>query len=221
MKSPIKQFSGLKVRISQKFGANPSYYAKYKDDSGNPLKGHNGLDLVIGYDSQKMYGADLFSPCKGKVIQVVWTNPMSSKGNGIYIESEHYFGSDGQERYDLWVMWHMMHVDVAIGQELSEGQYIGDMGNSGEVFPVPTANNVYAGTHLHIAKYPYIKTNLGWHKDVPNNGYGGATDPELSLGDLNPAGWVRKNNNFEWISEVLEPIKHFIKYIQDLIKGRK
>ena len=111
MKSPIKRHSGLRVRTSQIFGANPQLYSKFKDSLGNPLAGHNGVDLVLGqFDTQKMYGSNIFSISDGEVIKTIWDNPMSSKRNGIYIKYD-----ISPEKYLLIIYW--MHRESRKSQE--------------------------------------------------------------------------------------------------------
>ena len=51
------------------------------------------------------------------------------------------------------VYMHLKTIAVQTGQNVSAGQVIGTMGNTGNVIPVPTANAPYLGTHLHFAVY--------------------------------------------------------------------
>lgn len=51
------------------------------------------------------------------------------------------------------VYMHLKTIAVRTGQNVSAGQVIGTMGNTGNVIPVPTANAPYLGTHLHFAVY--------------------------------------------------------------------
>ena len=51
------------------------------------------------------------------------------------------------------VYMHLKTIAVSTGQNVSAGQVIGTMGNTGNVIPVPTANAPYLGTHLHFAVY--------------------------------------------------------------------
>ena len=44
----------------------------------------------------------------------------------------------------------MASVNVSVGQVVSRGQKIGTMGNTGEVYPIPSAYSPYSGTHLHF-----------------------------------------------------------------------
>lgn len=46
---------------------------------------------------------------------------------------------------------HLASILVKPGQVVARGQKIGTMGNSGEVYPVPTSYSPYSGTHLHFA----------------------------------------------------------------------
>jgi len=217
---PIKRHSGLRVRISQPFGANPTIYSQFKDEFGNSLMGHNGVDLALGaFDFQKMYGTNLYSCCDGNVAGIVFDNPMSTKGNGVYINSNIYVGSDGKQRFIQIVYWHLMEVDVGI-QTVKFGEKIGDMGNSGWVLPLPTPSNPYNGTHLHLGFYPYILENSIWKKEFPANGYDGAIDPLPFLGVLNPIGW-EYNETLEDILDKLSPIKWAIQKIQEAINNLK
>jgi murein DD-endopeptidase MepM/ murein hydrolase activator NlpD len=209
MQSPIKHSKNCRVMVSQYFGANPAYYAKYN------IKGHNGVDLILGYDAQKMYGTDINSVCDGYVSKVIWDEPMSSKGNGVYINEPAYLGQDGLTRYNMWVYWHLMDIDVLAG-EVKEGEIIGDMGNSGEVFPKPDIDKPYAGTHLHIALYPCILKDGTWQKEFANNGYDGAIDPLPVIGDLNPEGWTQ--NNGLNLAELLQPIIWAVNKLKSIIK---
>ena len=51
---------------------------------------------------------------------------------------------------------HMDKVNVRVCQVVSRGQKIGTMGNTGEVYPVPSSYSPYSGTHLHfVTQYGY------------------------------------------------------------------
>ena len=49
------------------------------------------------------------------------------------------------------VYMHLASISVKSGQVVARGQKIGTMGNSGEVYPIPSRHNPYSGTHLHFA----------------------------------------------------------------------
>ena len=48
---------------------------------------------------------------------------------------------------------HLSTILVKVGQVVSRGQKIATMGNSGEVYPVPSSSSPYSGTHLHFAAW--------------------------------------------------------------------
>ena len=68
---------------------------------------------------------------------------------GNYVTIDHNIGG-----YTTIYM-HMDKVNVKVGQVVSRGQKIGTMGNTGEVYPVPTSSRPYSGTHLHFAVHRY------------------------------------------------------------------
>ena len=74
------------------------------------------------------------------------------QGNVIYIN--HNIGN----YYTVYM--HLSSILVKEGQVVSRGQLIGKMGNTGEVYPVPSSYSPYSGTHLHFA---------AWH-GFPNRG---------------------------------------------------
>ncbi len=79
------------------------------------------------------------------------SNPWFS-GFGNYIIIDHPNGTK-----TLYA--HMSAVYVAEGARLEQGQPIGEVGNTGKVFPAPTSRNPNAGSHLHFeligAKNPF------------------------------------------------------------------
>ena len=64
---------------------------------------------------------------------------------GHYVIINHNIGN----YYTIYM--HMSDVNVKVGQVVSRGQKIGTMGNTGEVYPVPSSYSPYSGTHLHFA----------------------------------------------------------------------
>ena len=49
------------------------------------------------------------------------------------------------------VYMHLSTINVKVGQTVARGQKIGTMGNTGEVYPMPSRSSPYSGTHLHFA----------------------------------------------------------------------
>ena len=73
------------------------------------------------------YGAPIYSTADGVVTFAGWSN-----GYGRLIKVQHAFGIE--TRYG-----HLSQIRVEVGQKVSRGDRIGDMGNSGRS----------TGTHLH------------------------------------------------------------------------
>ncbi len=82
---------------------------------------HNGTDFAASY------GTPIFSTADGVVIHADWQS-----GYGRLVKIQHQFGIE--TRYA-----HMSKIRVKVGQRVSRGERIGDMGNSGRS----------TGTHLH------------------------------------------------------------------------
>ena len=94
----------------------------YRDDpkgAGNRM--HEGTDLAGAY------GTAIYATADGVVTEAGWSN-----GYGRMVEIKHAFGIS--TRYG-----HLSQVRVEVGQKVSRGDRIGDMGNSGRS----------TGTHLH------------------------------------------------------------------------
>lgn len=82
---------------------------------------HNGTDFAAGH------GTPIYSTADGVVIHAGWLS-----GYGRLVKIQHEFGIE--TRYA-----HMSKIRVKVGQRVSRGDRIGDMGNSGRS----------TGTHLH------------------------------------------------------------------------
>ena len=94
----------------------------YRNDpkgAGNRL--HEGTDLAAAY------GTAIYATADGVVTEAGWSN-----GYGRLVKIKHAFGIE--TRYG-----HLSQVRVEVGQKVSRGDRIGDMGNSGRS----------TGTHLH------------------------------------------------------------------------
>jgi murein DD-endopeptidase MepM/ murein hydrolase activator NlpD len=82
---------------------------------------HEGLDLAGGY------GSPIYTTADGVVTHAGWKS-----GYGNLVEVRHAFGLTTRYR-------HMSAIKVTVGQKISRGDRIGDMGNTGRS----------TGTHLH------------------------------------------------------------------------
>lgn len=158
--------------INQKFAENPlnpdgtSYYSRFKDARGNPLKGHMGIDF------QASHGQPVHAPCSGKA----WYVEDSHGGDGICIKTEPFDYQNRQANFRV-ILYHLCSKDdpkfhpliptdgSMVDVEL--GQLIGYADNSGAPYES-------SGDHLHFGLAP---TNENGYYLEPENGYGGCIDP--------------------------------------------
>ena len=94
------------------------------------------------------YGSAVYAANNGTVIAATGGCTAGYLGcngrRGNYIIINHNIGY-----YTTYM--HLASILVKPGQVVARGQKIGTMGNSGEVYPVPTSYSPYSGTHLHFA----------------------------------------------------------------------
>ncbi|MFZ2237428.1 MAG: M23 family metallopeptidase, partial [Dokdonella sp.] len=102
------------VRYTSGFGGRD-------DPFGRGVRRHEGQDMAGDY------GAPIYATADGVVTYAGWEN-----GYGRLIKIQHEFGIE--TRYG-----HLSQIRVNVGQRVSRGDKIGDMGNSGRS----------TGTHLH------------------------------------------------------------------------
>ena len=103
---------------------------------------HQGIDIYVGY------GAPIYAANNG-VVQAIGTGCtpgyLGCNGRqGNYILINHNAGG----YYTVYM--HLKDIYVSQGQTVARGQKIAAMGNTGEVYPVPSSYNPYGGTHLHF-----------------------------------------------------------------------
>ena len=95
------------------------------------------------------YGSSVYAANNGTVIAATGGCVVGNLGcngrRGNYIIINHNI-----QGYHTTYM-HLASIFVKPGQVVARGQKIGTMGNTGEVYPVPTSYNPYSGTHLHFA----------------------------------------------------------------------
>jgi murein DD-endopeptidase MepM/ murein hydrolase activator NlpD len=91
------------------------------DPKGAGTRMHEGTDFAAGY------GTPIYATADGVVTYADWEN-----GYGRLIKIQHSYGIE--TRYG-----HLSQIRVDVGQKVSRGDRIGDMGNSGRS----------TGTHLH------------------------------------------------------------------------
>lgn len=106
---------------------------------------HQAIDLAGGYNT------NIYAANSGKVISVkggcIVGNLSCNGRGGNYIIIKH----NTNNYYTMYM--HLNNINVSVGDTVTSGQVIGTMGNTGNVIPVPTSRNPYAGTHLHFCLY--------------------------------------------------------------------
>ena len=106
---------------------------------------HAAIDIYYGY------GSNVYAANNGTVVMTKGgctpgnLSCNGRQGNVIYID--HNIGG----YYSVYM--HLASILVKEGQVVSRGQKIGIMGNTGEVYPVPSSYSPYSGTHLHFATW--------------------------------------------------------------------
>ena len=104
---------------------------------------HAAIDISCGYAS------DIYAANNGVVVEAnggCTPGYLGCNGRrGNYIVVNHNAGG----YYTTYM--HLSHILVSVGQTVERGQRIAKMGNTGEVYPVPSSYSPYAGTHLHFA----------------------------------------------------------------------
>ena len=109
---------GMPVKSSVRW---TSGYGGRNDPLGRGYRQHEGQDLAGDY------GTPIYATADGVVIHAGWEN-----GYGRLIKIQHAFGIETR-------FGHLSQIRVEVGQRVSRGDRIGDMGNSGRS----------TGTHLH------------------------------------------------------------------------
>lgn len=109
---------GMPVKSAVRF---TSGFGGRNDPLGRGYRQHEGQDLAGDY------GTAIYATADGVVVHAGWEN-----GYGRLIKIQHAFGIE--TRYA-----HLSQIRVEVGQRVSRGDKIGDMGNSGRS----------TGTHLH------------------------------------------------------------------------
>lgn len=103
---------------------------------------HDAIDIYVGY------GSNIYAANNGVVYKVgtgCYAGDLTCNGRqGNYVLINHNAGG----YYTIYM--HMKDIYVSEGQTVARGQKIGTMGNTGNVYPVPSSSNPYGGTHLHF-----------------------------------------------------------------------
>lgn len=117
------------------------YRGSLNTSTGKSNPFHSGIDFA-----GKSFGSPVGAAVGGKVTTAVtghtW-NDGTGKANYVDVYNE---ASGLTYRY-----YHLSGAAVEKGQQVSAGQIIGYVGNTGSVYPAPTSQNPTAGTHLHFS----------------------------------------------------------------------
>lgn len=103
---------------------------------------HDALDIYVGH------GSPIYAANNGVVYKIGtgctpgYTSCNGRQGN--YILINHNAGG----YYTIYM--HLKDIYVSEGQTVARGQKIASMGNTGNVYPIPSSSNPYGGTHLHF-----------------------------------------------------------------------
>jgi len=111
-------------RVTQRFGNNPGYYGQF-ECGGEPLPGHEGIDMAAAHNSP------IYAPASG-TISDIRTNP-TGHNYGIFVRIDH---AEGWQT----TLAHLNSVSVSLGQTVIGGEMIGRADSTGNS----------SGSHLHL-----------------------------------------------------------------------
>lgn len=150
---PVKPF-----KVIQGFGANPDYYARFRDIFGKPELGHMGIDV------EAYHGQPVYASCDGTALYI----KDSHGGEGVHITTSDF--------YDV-IHWHLIgDTDPLfpppipmnnIKTQVKVGDLIGYADNTGAPFES-------SGDHLHLGLLPQDQYA---NSKFSANGFNGCVDP--------------------------------------------
>jgi len=219
MKFPFKVPNGYKLKVTQPFGSISKL--QFYKDRGIDIPFHNGVDIVLvdsqGREVPKVtYGSALITPSVGwQIVKTTFDNPMSTKGNGVTIQSSEIIDTLGRVTRWQLVFWHCSEVVYTKGI-LGAFETVGYVGNSGAVSPAPSIACPYCGSHLHLMLYIHEKRDGTWYVLDPANGVGGAQDV-LKYIDIND---VYYGNDTDFLKDE-PPLMWLISQLNSLILSLK
>lgn len=194
--------------ITQYFGENFALYNANVCPVLLPQKqclmGHNGIDIVAPW------GTEIYAVEDGEIFDV----KESADGYGKHVRILTPLKEDNT-RHE-WTFGHLSEIKVKIGDQVTRGQCIGLMGNTGFVVSSSDANGfwkdnpskgtAHPGTHLHLGLRQHNSTN----RIVLNydNGFFGSVDF---------AGALPANDNPD--ADVIETVSNLKKLMDILAKA--
>jgi hypothetical protein len=116
-------------------------YQESKDYTGNQ---HRGTDI------SGEYGTEMLAAFSGKVVDVLANDPSRTSGNSVILE----YGFNFEDSfYSTGIQAQFMHFKdlstLTVNQYVAANTVVGLLGNTGMVYPIPTADTPQAGKHLH------------------------------------------------------------------------
>ncbi len=193
--SPIKPFA-----INQVFGANPDYYARFKDRFGNPEKGHMGVDL------RAPHGTPVYASVDG----LVHYEKDAHGGEGMVIHTSKY------NYKGLVATFNVIHFHLIGG---SDPAYPSPIPLDGKEYPVKAGDLIgytdntgapfeSSGDHLHIGLVPFDEQG---NTIDPGNGFNGCIDPTSYF-----TGFYAQD-----IDVVISTLKALVEALQKLLNLKK
>lgn len=119
------------------------------------------ITTYYGYRWGSMHAAiDIYGPGHGSAIYAANNGTVIAATGGCTVGNLSCNGRRGNfivinhNNGNYYTMYmHLASILVTTGQTVERGQKIATMGNTGEVYPVPSSYSPYSGTHLHYATY--------------------------------------------------------------------
>jgi murein DD-endopeptidase MepM/ murein hydrolase activator NlpD len=139
--------------------ADPTY--RYGEDYMNTLKTHTGVDMAAALGTPVLAAADGVVNWAGFGLFEHYSDPEDTYGLAVSIRQD--FGYDGQPIYTAYA--HMSKIFVKVGEHVTQGEEIGEVGQTGDA----------TGPHLHF------EVRIG------ADSYYATRNPELWL--VPPQGW--------------------------------
>ncbi len=151
----------------------------------------NSLEVTQGYGNEQLCNAyqsthchkDLYALDLSGEKSLIYGKPVISSSEGTIYKinfSDEYGGGYGYyvevlSENNLLLMYAHLEKpssEILVNKKINQGELVGTIGNTGKVSPMPTPNDLYAGTHLHFAMYQKQEDGtLMTYKPEPISGY--------------------------------------------------
>ena len=175
---PFREFDPTRD-VTQFFGTNRAYY-----NSNFGLPGHNGLDVKKRDGANMSYGYPLVAQHEVEYLKWEEDFPAKTRGSGLWLRKEldTPITIAGRSAHYLETLhWHLSDITIynlpkddtgRRSVQIHADTTVALMGNTGHVFPKPTATCPYCGTHDHNAIQFYDQ-----YGGLISSEYGGYRDP--------------------------------------------